>query len=274
MNYINKNNNKNINNYIILIPHSESKTNSGDETKPYRLIKNIEKYNYFSKSLWIEREKIYGILRETISKKSLKELEKIFEIKDQKLIEAISLNEDLLNFPTEPAILKFNGIMFKEIDYQNLNPELKININNSIFIIDPLFGILKSTDFIPNYKLKFNSNLIDLNPAKFWNDNLKPILETLKEKKILINLLPETHSKIIETISDKNIIKIKFQKTKNKSLINSGHSSKILRGEIIKYLSQFKTLDYSTITKFKSKSNPNLKFNNNASSENEIIFSE
>ena len=34
-------------NYIILLPPSEGKKKHGDETKPYRVVKNLKQYNSF-----------------------------------------------------------------------------------------------------------------------------------------------------------------------------------------------------------------------------------
>jgi len=256
-------------NYIILLPPSESKKTGGDETKPLRLIKNFKKDNYFE-TLWIEREEIYGKLRETISKSTHEELEKILDLKGKNLQNAIEINSDLLNKETMPAIERYDGVMFKAIEYNKLNEKQKENFNNSTIFIDGMFGLLRPQDKIPEYKLKINSKFSDIDITKYWKQNLIGLFHSLFKEKIIIDILPETHRKVVTIPSDSKYYQIKFMIEKNGKNVNVGHDSKKLKGELIQYISNKEQITRKYLEEFKHKDG--YIFNEKLSNENEIVY--
>lgn len=256
-------------NYIILLPPSEGKKKRGDESMPLRLVKNFKQYNYF-KNLWIEREEIYGKLREAITKSSFKDLEKIFDLKGKNLQDVIEITSDLLNQETMPAIQRYNGVMFNAIDYINMNENKKKNFEESVIFIDGMFGLLKPLDLIPEYKLKITSKFLDINITKFWQEKLKSILSGEFKEKLVVDILPESHKKVITKNEDYNIISIKFCEVKENKLINVGHDSKKLKGEIVNYLVEKENITREYIKEFKH--TMGYKFSEKYSNYKELIF--
>ena len=236
-------------NYIILLPPSESKKKEGDENKPYRLAKNLKKNNYFI-SLESDREYVYGKLREAITVLKEKELEKVLELKGKKLQESIETISDMLNLPVMEAIERYTGVMFSAINYEKMTSEQKENFNNSVLFIDGMFGLLKPTDLIPDYKLKINSKYLEIDISKFWKERLKGILEVYLKDKIVIDILPESHRKILNP-NLTNIIQISFCELKNGKLVQVGHDSKKLKGEIINMIVSKENINTSDLKGFK-----------------------
>jgi hypothetical protein len=256
-------------NYIILLPPSEGKAKEGNENKPYRLVENSKQHNYFKK-LNFDRQYLINSLKEAISISETKELEKIFELKDKKLQEAIENILDILNLPTLPAIERYTGVMFKAMNYQNLSDIEKERANQSILFISGLFGLLKPQDYIPEYKLKISSKIKDLSITQFWKERLRGILELEIKDKLILDLLPQTHQKVLE-YNSLDTIKIQFAKKENGKLKQEGHFSKELKGEFIKYI-----LKKEKITKEYIKAFTHSKghtFDAEKSSENTYIFS-
>jgi len=259
-------------NYIILIPSSEGKKTGGDESKIYRVVKNNKKNNYFMKDLWIERENIYGKLRETISEMNFDALEKILDLKGNNLKIAIEKNEDLLNQETLVAIERFSGVMFQAINYKGLNDKEKNLFNRSAIIVDALFGLLKPEDLIPDFKLKLSSKLKDLNLIDFWKVNLKPILSKEFEGKIVIDILPDNFRKTIpsDLIEINDYVRVKFMENKSGKTINVGHNSKQLKGEFIRYLLKKENINRDYLENFKHSAG--YIFDKDLSDEKSIIY--
>lgn len=256
-------------NYIILLPPSESKKEKGDETKPYRIVKNNKKYNSFIE-LETDREYVYNKLREAISSLLEKDLEKIFDVKGKNLQTSIEIISDLLNEETMPAIERYTGVMFNAINYQSLNEKEKENFNKNVIFIDGLFGLVKPQDLIPNYKLKINAKYLDVNLTNFWKTRLRPIFNHILKDKIVIDILPEAHRKITNYSSAKEHYSISFCEIKNNKLTNVGHNSKKLKGELIKYLINKKEITKKDLTEFKH--SEGYKYSEENSSENEIVY--
>lgn len=236
-------------NYIILLPPSEGKAKEGNENKPFRLTENLKKYNSFI-SLNPDREFLIVSLKESISELDEKGLQKLFELKDGKLQEAIENCLDILNLPTLPAIERYVGTMFKAISYTTLKDSQKEKFNESTIIIDGLFGLLRPQDFIPEYKLKITSKVLETSVSNHWKERLQVDLDVLARRKIVIDLLPQTHQKILpKTIENK--ISIQFAKKENGKLKQEGHFSKESKGEFIRYIVEKENIDEDYIKSFK-----------------------
>lgn len=212
-------------NYIILLPPSETKNKGGNNDKIFRFVKNLKQSNYFL-NLETQREFIFAKLREVISISNEKELESIFDLKGKNLQEAIEVTGDLLNKRTLKSIERYSGIMFKSINYEQMSKTQKINFDSSIIFIDGMFSLLKAEDLIPEYKLKISSKFLDVDVTKFWKENLKTIFEDLFRDKIVIDILPEAHRKVIDYTTAKEHYKITFSEIKLGKMKQSGHFSK------------------------------------------------
>lgn len=260
-------------NYIILLPPSESKNQGGNEEKPYRITENLEKYNYF-KNLNSQREFIYDNLRETIQHSTLEEVEKIFELKNKKLHEAIENTYDLLNKETMPSIKRYTGVMFKAINYEKFNVKQKENFEKSTIFIDGMFGLLKPQDMIPEYKLKITSKINELNITNFWKNEVQNTLNKEFKNKIIIDILPQSHRKIIdkkkESYNCDQYIQISFCDKKNNKIKQAGHNSKQLKGELINYISQFENINRKDLENFTHKSG--YFYSEELSNKEEIIY--
>lgn len=75
------------------------------------------------------------------------------------------------------AIERYNGVAFDALDYKNLNDKEKTYIDNNVILFSNLFGPLKSSDLIPNYKYKQGSKLPDISVEKFYKDNFSSSLD-------------------------------------------------------------------------------------------------
>jgi cytoplasmic iron level regulating protein YaaA (DUF328/UPF0246 family) len=261
----------NNNNYLILLPPSEGKNIGGRQI--YQEVKNNNSFNFLEE----HRRYLYDKLLSYILNLDNNKLEKLFNIKGKLIEQSIFLIKDHYNQKTLPAINRYLGVMFKYLEYDNLTIDLKNRANQVLLFTDALFGLLKPLDLIPNYKLSITAKFINNDSVfhidKYWKDILKEHLKEIFKDKIIIDLLPTSHRKTI----DPDIIKfhkqyylINFYQLKNNIPKNTGHISKQLKGEFIRYILNNNNLTKETITKFTHSENYN--YNEGLSKNNNIIF--
>lgn len=256
-------------NYTILLPPSEGKKSGGNDSKVYRLVKNLKKYNSFN-YLEIERDFVYNKLREALSELSEKQLEKVFELKGDNLNRAVENLSDFLNLPTLKAIERYEGVMFKSIDYENMSKKQQLNFDSSILFIDGMFGVLKPTDLIPEYKLKISSKFLDISIKNYWKERLYGTFREQFKNKIVIDILPQAHREVVSYSSNENYYQISFKEEKKGKIQNVGHNSKKLKGEFVNYLVSKDNIDEKYITSFTH--SEGYKYSKELSSDNEIVF--
>lgn len=256
-------------NYLILLPPSQGKTKGGTEELPYRLVENLSKYNSF-KELSNLRSEIYEFLLLTISQEDEKTLEKIFEVKGKNLHNVIDVVQDMLNLPTMPAIKRFSGTMFKAIDYPNLLLHQRTNFDENVIFIDGMFGVVRPQDYLPEYKLKISSKFNSIDCTKFWKQHLQYILKQITYEKIVVDLLPLDHRKVVSTSTHSTYLKVTFAKIESGKYKEEGHASKQLKGEFISYICEKEDITREYLEEFIHSSGH--KFSAEFSNEDSIVF--
>lgn len=255
--------------YTILLPPSEGKISGGDENKPYRLVENLKKYNSFT-SLINPRSHLYEQLLYAVNHYSWEEVEKIFEVKGKNLDYVIDIVQDMLNLPTMPAINRFSGVMFKAIDYDSMKEVQRNNFETKVLFVDGLFGVLRPQDYIPEYKLKITSKIGEINCTHYWQKELGGLFNYLFKDKVIIDMLPQTHRKVLSLPINCTYFKIIFAKIKDGKFKEEGHNSKKLKGELIRYITQKDTISREYLEKFVHSSGH--KYSSDYSDENTITY--
>lgn len=256
-------------NYILLIPNSEGKIEGGDINQVYRFISNLKKYNSFVK-LQPQRDLIIDEIRRIIRTYDEQELSVFFDLKGENLKNAISNMTALKDEECMPAINRMSGVMYNAINYDSLDETRKNRFNDSVIILDGLFGLLKPLDLIPNYKCKVSMKLFDSTLAKFWQKELLGYFEYVCKDKLVLDVLPNSHRDIIKNFENLDRIEIIFAKQDGDSFKLEGHASKELKGEFINYVTGFDSISKEDLMKFKH--SKGHKFNNKFSNESEFIY--
>ena len=116
--------------------------------------------------------------------------EKDLKCKGKRYEEALWLNQNIQKSPTLPAILRYNGVMYNHIDYQNMSPKGKKFFDEHFLILSWMYGILRPQDLIANYKLPIETRGL----YQFWGEKIIDEIISLKPQKIY-NLLPWSYEK-------------------------------------------------------------------------------
>jgi len=162
-----------------------------------------------------------------ISSCSIDELSSWFGLKNLTVCE--KYKRSILNLPTLKAIKRYTGVAFEAIDYNNLPSLAQEFIDNNVYIYSNLFGILKASDLIPEYKFKQGAILPNIHNEKFYKEHLKDILnEELGDE--VLDLSASYYTKYYKPSA--NVITYKF--LKGGKVVS--HWAKHYRGELLRQI--------------------------------------
>jgi len=160
----------------ILLAPSESKSSGGEYSfDPSRLL---------FETLLPQRMKLLHRYTNIIQQNDLSILSKMFGLKKASDIERYQV--DIIHELTEKAILRYTGVAFEYLDYKALKEKEQGYIDTNVIVFSNLFGALRASDLIPDYKLKQGEMLGDIKVEKFYKEHSQALVEAyLKEEEIL-----------------------------------------------------------------------------------------
>ena len=219
------------------------------------------------------------------SKKIIKSLRKYSTDKLSKLMN-ISEKISLLNYEryikwslpftkknAHPALLLFQGDVYKGISVSDFKKEDFIYAQKSLRILSGLYGILKPLDLIQPYRLEMGTQIKigkhnDL--YDFWGDEITKAINEDKNSDYLINLASVEYFKSInkEKLNAK-LINIIFKEKRNGSYKIIGINAKKARGLMSRYIIKNKISNPMKLKKFKEE---NYSYNKNLSSDSDWVF--
>ena len=146
----------------ILFSPSETKNSGGVE-------KIFDENSFIFPQLFNKRVEIINSYNDFLKNASISQLEKLFGTKKSDVIE--KYRQDIFKSPLLKAIQRYEGVAYDYLSYNNLEKSSQKYIDDNVLIFSNLFGVLKASDFIPDYKLKQSESFYDLKIDKFYNDN-------------------------------------------------------------------------------------------------------
>ena len=165
------------------------------------------------------------------------QLAKLFGTKKSDVIE--KYRQDIFKSPLLKAIQRYEGVAYDYLSYNNLEKSSQKYIDDNVLIFSNLFGVLKASDEIPDYKLKQGESFYDLKIDKFYNDNFSKELDKYLENDDILDLRAGFYEKFY--VIKKPYKTLKF--IKDGKVVS--HFAKAYRGEILKIIAQndIKTFD-------------------------------
>lgn len=154
----------------------------------------------------------------------------------KRYIDAIKLNKNIKKCMTLDAIKRYNWVMYKYIDYDNLSESSKKYFNESFFILSGMYGILRPMDKIWNYKLPIETKTL----CKYWKTEIVKVLNTL-DCDYIVDLLPDSYKKMIDLNKlNKKIIEVNFLQENWKKLT---HGVKIIKWKFVNEICSWLNFD-------------------------------
>ena len=111
-------------------------------------------------------------------------LSKMFGIKKESDI--LKYKKDITHELTMKAIESYTGVAFDYLGYDKLDSDAQTYIDNHVILFSNLFGPIRSSDLIPEYKLKQGEAVGGIKPEKFYHEHSAHLMEEyLKNEEIL-----------------------------------------------------------------------------------------
>ena len=94
--------------------------------------------------------------------------------------------KDIIHELTMKAIQRYTGVAFDYLGYEKLDSETQEYIDSHVILFSNLFGPIRASDLIPEYKLKQGEAVGDIKTEKFYNEHSAQLMEAyLAEDEIL-----------------------------------------------------------------------------------------
>lgn len=143
--------------------------------------------------------------------------EKDLKCKWERFEEWISLNKNIENWPFLEAINRYSWVVFDNINFSEMSDSWKDFFRENVCILSWMYWILKPLDKIWNYKLPVETKWV----REFWWEKIWEKISEINPE-FIINLMPESYSKLVWIWKCSKLKKIreKFLKNWKTKIIN------------------------------------------------------
>jgi cytoplasmic iron level regulating protein YaaA (DUF328/UPF0246 family) len=240
----------------ILLAPSESKSAGGEYS--------FEPSSLLFAPLLPHRMKLLHAYTNIIQQDDLSVLSKMFGLKKEADIRKYQV--DIIHELTMKAILRYTGVAFEYLDYSHLQTKEQDYIDKNVIIFSNLFGAVKASDLIPEYKLKQGEALGDIKTDAFYKTHSKDLLDIYLKEEEILDLRSGYYDKFYKPSQAYTTLKF----IKNGKVVS--HWAKAYRGIVLREIAKS---GVETLEDFKKLSIKGLVFEENKTVKNktEIIYS-
>jgi cytoplasmic iron level regulating protein YaaA (DUF328/UPF0246 family) len=160
----------------ILLAPSETKKPGGDLSfNPSTLL---------FEALLPQRTKLLHAYINVLQKGDIPTLSKMFGLKKE--ADILEHKKDIIHELTMKAIQRYTGVAFDYLGYEKLDRQAQDYIDSHVILFSNLFGPIRASDLIPEYKLKQGEAVGDIKTEKFYHEHAAALMEAyLAEDEIL-----------------------------------------------------------------------------------------
>ncbi len=160
----------------ILLAPSETKRTGGDLS--------FDPSTLLFKALLPYRTKLLHTYTNVLQKGDMPTLSKMFGLKKE--ADILAHKKDIIHELTMKAIQRYTGVAFDYLDYEKLDAEAQAYIDSHVILFSNLFGPIRASDLIPEYKLKQGEAVGGIKTEKFYHEHAAALMEAyLAEDEIL-----------------------------------------------------------------------------------------
>ncbi len=217
-------------------------------------------------------------IMDVMKEMSATDLETLMKISKDIATMNVERNQEWNINPTESqsvsAALAFKGEVYRALDAESLNEKAQAYLNENVFLLSGLYGMLRPTDAIMLYRLEMGSKL-DVNGSKnlygFWKQILTPFFNSkLQPDEFILNLASNEYAKVLDKKKlNAPIYEVEFQDYKDGKLKKIMMYFKHARGAMARYCAEN---NINTLDGVKAFNIDGYRFDENLSKENVLIF--
>ncbi len=152
----------------ILLAPSETKKSGGTQ--------NFTMGSLLFETLTPQRTDLLHRYINILQKGNMEELNKMFGLKKESDI--LANKRDIIHELTMKAIERYTGVAFDYLDYPDLNKEAQTYVDTHVILFSNLFGPIRASDMIPQYRLKQGSAVGDIKTEKFYHEYSASLMES------------------------------------------------------------------------------------------------
>lgn len=89
---------------------------------------------------------------------------------------------------------RYNGVMYKSLDYHTMRPLSRDFFHEHFLILSGMYGLVSPADAIGNYKMPVETRGI----SHYWRDTITSFLLSRDDITCIVNLLPLSYMKMID----------------------------------------------------------------------------
>jgi cytoplasmic iron level regulating protein YaaA (DUF328/UPF0246 family) len=183
-------------------------------------------------------------------------------------------NPPFTNENARPAIYAFNGEVYLGIDSYTISEEKMIDLQNRLFILSGLYGLLKPLDLIQPYRLEMGTKLpvgTHKNLYEFWKPKLvKALNSALSKNELFVNLASTEYFSAVDQKALKvPVITPEFKDYKEGKLKMISFFAKKARGLMVRYIVDTKA---QTIEDLKGFNYEGYQFDSSLSTSKKLVF--
>ena len=192
--------------------------------------KFIDSGDFIFPNLYEKRCEILKIYDDFLQKATVEKISKLFGVKN--LNDEPSLRESLFKKGTVKAVLRYDGVAYKHLDYRSLDSAPQGFIDKNTLIFSNLFGPVLAADALPEYKLKQGERIDGLNLEEFYRQNFSGEIDEWLGDDDILDLRAEFYEKFYRI--QKPFATFKF--LKNDKVVS--HYAKAYRGIVLRQVAQ------------------------------------
>lgn len=172
---------------VVLVPPSEGKAAGGDGA-PWT--SGSMRFD----ALDDDRREVVDALRRAM-RADATSTGKLLGVKGDALAAARAANRAVLSSPTMPAIERYTGVLYGELDATSLPAAARRRAATGLVIVSGLWGLVAPGDPVPDYKLKMGASLTPLGRlSTWWRPRLTAALAPVVRRRVVWDLLPNEHA--------------------------------------------------------------------------------
>lgn len=245
---------------LILLPPSEGKAPGGDGPAwaPGTMA---------APELDGSRAKVLAALASTMRRGSVASRSALLGVKGDALAAATAANLDARTAPTRPAIERYTGVLYGELDAANLPARSRTRLAEQVLILSGAWGVVGPLDPIPDYKLKMGVGLGRLGRlSTFWRPAVSSALDDRAAGRTVWNLLPNEHDEAWRPggsgarpgegarTAPELIVRVRFldevERGGERRLTAVSHWNKLLKGALVRHVLHTRLDDPAGLVRF------------------------
>ena len=154
----------------------------------------------------------------------------------QAVLDALGHEHPAHTGPTLPAIERYHGVLYKELDAGSLRGTPRRRLNRNVLTVSGLWGLAAPTDPLPYYKLKMSASVPPLGKlSTWWRPHLTAALRPRAAGAVVWDLLPNEHAAAVQwtELRARQRVTVQFLDRSGRTV---SHWNKLLKGSIVRWL--------------------------------------